>query len=396
MATKSMNRFGLFDNQNDIKETKMIRAICIAVMLLLPGLATAQKSPSTIDFCLAKDDKWNGEKHREQISEYGFDCAVVYWKLSSADNRADPYSWVHAQYQDKNVPVVMTLIIDHGQSTVGTSEGTDVAGGVPGLLYQVISGFFDEDLRALAQAIKKDGRPVTIRPFHELDGDWYPWGMYEKPPAVPALAENASTLERELFTVRKQLNAMTSNSPILAVGAMAHVIRLFEVEQVENVSWEVNFNRRDGKGAVLGDAEYLIPQLEAIGVDAFSVSTYNRCGSNNKYTEQLSFADEFMPIYERLVALTDKPIRVAETSTTDFCAPKADWFKQMATDLKYLFPKVDMVTLLFGVVKVGKASNDVEIDWSCGGDQECIDALKNLLSDNAVQSSIRPHVRPEQ
>ena len=377
----------------------MLKTLMMLLGLMLALPVSAQQAARDIDFCLAKhegdvpENSLSGPEHRALMDEYGFNCATVYWKLTSDANRANPYAWVRDQYLNNDIPVVMTLIIDDGTSTIGTSEGTDVSSGVPGLLYRVIRGDFDADLLELARAIKQNGQPITIRPLHEIDGGWYPWGMYAAPETIREPA-NSFALEREVYQLRRFTNEMTTNSPTLALNALAHVIRLFEVEGVDQVEWEVNFNRRDGKGQVLAEAEYLIPHMDAIGIDAYSISSYNRCGSSADYPEQRSFADEFAPIYERITSLTDKPIRVAEVSTTDFCAPKAQWFEQMFNDLATRFTRVDMVTILFGVVPIGRPSNTLEIDWSCGDDQNCIDGLKRLLNYPSSRELLRPQQRP--
>ncbi|ROO83667.1 glycosyl hydrolase family 26 [Actinocorallia herbida] len=40
----------------------------------------------------------------------------------------------------------------------------------------VAAGQEDEYIRALAQSIKTANVPIVFSPFHEMNGDWYPWG----------------------------------------------------------------------------------------------------------------------------------------------------------------------------------------------------------------------------
>jgi hypothetical protein len=296
-------------------------------------------------FFLAKDNEWNSSEHRERMAELGIPAATVYYKLTSEDNRKNPYAWIRDNYLDNSHPTVVTLIIDNGSSTVGTSEGTDVSAGVPGLLQQVLRGDFDDDLKALAKVIAKDGRPVVIRPFHEANGGWYPWGMYAQ-----------------------------GNSPEQLVLALQHVVNIFEKVQADNVSFEMNLNRRGGDD-VLEEAYRYIPFINKL-VDAYSISTYNRCGTSKRYEDELSFSKEFAPVYERLSEMTSHPINLAEVSTSGECAPKMPWFEEMLTDIDERFPRVESITFFFGTVPVGKASNDVEINWGVSGNEA---AFKELL-----------------
>jgi hypothetical protein len=318
-------------------------------------LATAGVASADVSLGLAKDDAWNSGDHIARMESHGLtDHAVVYYALTSDANLANPYDWVRDNYVNAGIQTIMTLIIDDrsvpGTTTVGTSEGTDVSAGVPGLLQRVIDGEFDDALQALAVRIRDNGRPLTIRPFHELDGSWYQWGIYAD-----------------------------GNSRGLAIAAVAHLVRLFDRVGAENVRWEINFNRRDGQtpGQVLGEAEYLLPRLNEL-VDQYSVSTYNRCGTAPWYGEERSFADDFRPIYERIAALSELPINVAEVSTSGLCGPRVPWFEQMLDELDQ-FPQLEMVTFFFGTVPVGRASNDVPIYWGFDEEPEFLPEFRSLI-----------------
>lgn len=337
--------------------TSLIAGICLA----LPALSHAE-----VSLGLAKDSAWSSSEHIARMRAYGLsDHATVYYKLMSEANRANPYDWVRDNYLDAGIPTILTLIIDDGvSSTVGTSEGTDVSAGVPGLLEQVGRGDFDEAVIELATEIKEDGREITLRPFHEIDGGWYEWGIYAE-----------------------------GNSAELAVLAVAHVIDVFDQVGTDNVSWEINFNRRDGRSEILGDAEFLLPRLNEL-VDAYSVSTYNRCGTSARYDEERSFAADFGPIYDRIAALSELPINVAEVSTSGLCAPKVPWFEEMLVDLDQRFPQTQEVTFFFGIVPVGKASNVVPIYWGFDQSFEGLEQFNQLVTARRPAESEEAQVVP--
>lgn len=336
-------------------------------------LATAGVASADVSLGLAKDNAWNSGEHIARMESHGLtDHGTIYYTLMSAENRANPFDWVRLNYLDADIPLVMTLIIDDRSdpsvTTIGTSEGTDVSAGVPGLLERVVSGEFDPAMQELAAEIAEDGRPIVIRPFHEIDGGWYQWGMYA-----------------------------SGNSCDLAAQAVNHVIDVFDAAGADNASWEINVNRRDGRQRVFGAAECFIPQVED-RIDAWSVSTYDRCGTSDNYPDARSFADDFRPIYDRLAALSRHPINVAEVSTSGLCGPgRIKWFEEMLEDLEQ-FPRTEMVTFFFGVVPVGRASNDVPIYWGFDQQPELIPTFRDLIvgeQEAAVIERPVPRVIPE-
>ncbi|MCA9362289.1 hypothetical protein KC906_02850, partial [Candidatus Kaiserbacteria bacterium] len=298
---------------------RMWYALLVAAMLHV-GVAQSAVTQA----CLAKDAEWDAAMHTARMRELGITCATVYYSLMSKDNRKHPYEWVRKHYLDAGYRVVLVLKLDAGNST---TESRSV-----GNLQAVVGGYYDTALDELIARIKRDGRPIVVRPFHEIDGDWHPWGMYT-----------------------------SGNSPQLAVAAVEHIAARFRDANAP-VMIEINFNRRDGKGKVLGDAEYYIPRFNEF-VDAYSISTYNRCGTAKRYTTEQSFATEFKPAYDRLLGLTTKPINVAETSTSGLCGARLPWFRELFRTIDSSFTQVESVTFVFGTVPVGAVSNDRPIQW---------------------------------
>lgn len=314
-----------------MEETMMNKLLLIPVSCAALLYGVVAQAEREVQFCLAKSDPWTSAQHRQMMIEHGVSCATVYYSLMSPDNRRDPLSWVTSTYLDANLEVVLVLQF----SSSGDSS--------PGLLGRVARGDFDAELQKLIEAIKRANKHVVVRPFHEIDGGWYPWGIYAK-----------------------------GNSVEAAVAAVQHVSRMFR-EVNAPVSIDINLNRRDGKGKVLGAAEQLIPQIDQ-WVDTYSISTYNRCDTAPNYRpksgsgETLAdynrpFGEEFAPVYAKLKAFTDKPVNVAETSTSGRCAARIPWFKEMLESVDAQFPDTHTVTFVFGDVAAGKAANDVPIQW---------------------------------
>lgn len=320
----------------------MIKLIWVALTAIGILLNSFDSEARSLNFYLAKDKNWNSQEHISLMKEYGIPGATVYYNLLSTENRQNHFVWVRDNYLDRGYKVILALKFE------GEKKQTNHLG----LLQQVIDGDFDDEIDKLIVEIIRAGKPIVIRPFHELDGSWHPWGIYAK-----------------------------GNSPELAVAAVRHVVNKFsEVRKKGLVTIEINFNRRDGKGKVLGEAEKYIPEIAKM-VDAFSISTYNRCGTSPNYRPSkdsnrtlsdfdFSFSDEFRPVYKKLSKFTKKPINVAETSTSGLCGGRISWFSEMLLDIKKEFPKVESVTFFFGNVAPGEVSNDVPIQWGFNSEKQ--------------------------
>lgn len=288
--------------------------LCFSILCTIGAPVSAAERQVSLG--LAKT--WDSSEFKDLMADLGLTGhATVYYNLTNEQNLGDPYGWVKSNYLDEGYAVVLVLKIDDGK---------------PNLLRRIIAGQFDGELGRLIQVMNDDGRQVVLRPFHEMDASWHSWGMYAK-----------------------------GNTPELAAKAFVHVAKMFR-ESNAPVLIEANFNRRDGKGQVLGDDESYLPLLDP-WVNMYSISTYDRCGTVATSTKPHSFADEFAPAYDKLVAFTKKPINIAEVSTSGKCQARLPWFAAMLKDIDNRFTQVGMVTFFFGEVAQGEASNDVPIQW---------------------------------
>ncbi|MEY3784526.1 MAG: hypothetical protein RLZZ230_848 [Candidatus Parcubacteria bacterium] len=304
---------------------KKLWLVCCFCVLYSSGVWAQDKH--YVKSCLAKDSAWSADEHILRMKKLGINCATVYYNLMSYENRHKPYQWVKQKYLDSGYDVILVLKFDEIKSVTG------------GVLQQIIDGNFDKDLHKLISEIVSADKPIVVRPLHEIDASWHPWGMYAK-----------------------------GNSQELAVKAVEHIVTLFRQANAP-VKIDINFNRKDGRGKVLGEAEQYMPQLNKL-VDSFSVSTYNRCKTAPNYPSERSFAEDFRPVYQRLQSFTQKPINVAETSTSGLCGSRIPWFEKLFSTLDTEFAQVESVTFFFGDKPVGTASNTVPIHWGLDSDEE--------------------------
>ncbi len=322
-----------------------MRIFNLAALALLVSFG-AQASGEKPQACLAKDQGLTAAEHRSVMSKYGINCAKVYYSLLAEDNLKDPYSWIKREYLDYDIDVTMVLIIN-------PREGE---GNLPEL---ITSGKYDDKIRILAKKVKQSGKQIKLNHMHELDGSWYPWQFYYK-----------------------------DNSLEESLNAYIHIAEIFrEVEAP--VIMEVNLNRRDGKSnSPLGEAEKYLGILDP-HVDAYAISTYNRCGLNQNYAEERSFAEEFRPAYERLSGFTEKPINIAEVSTSGLCSDgrKIPWFEAMYISIAEEFSRVEEITFFFGQLKPGQSGSAVNVDWGIVLDEER-EMFRSLVTENTSSSAV--------
>lgn len=193
-------------------------------------------------------------------------------------------------------------------------------------LKQIAAGAYDGYLTNLANAIKADGRTVWLRPLHEFNGDWYNWGTL-----------------------------YAGNTIADFVPAWKHVVQLFRDNDVP-VQFQLNYNANNGKNDKTPFSAFY-PGDE--WVDMVVITCYNRADTDQYPRPWRSFAENFEAPYNQVVALTSKPIGVAETSSTSYSGNKSQWILDTFNSIAYNYPRVEQVTWFL----VNKTVNGYVRDW---------------------------------
>lgn len=202
-------------------------------------------------------------------------------------------------------------------------------------LKQIAAGYYDSYLIALAKAIKNDGRTIWLRPLHEFNGDWYNWGTL-----------------------------YIGNTIADFIPAWRHVVQVFR-DQGAPVKFQLNYNRSNGKDNPTAFSAFY-PGDE--WVDMVLVTCYNRAGTDqwSPPSSWREFRDVFKTPYDKICALTSKPIGLAETSSTTYGGDKVQWilnaFKAFAND----FPRLSQVTWLLK----NKTVNGILRNWDLNSEAE--------------------------
>jgi hypothetical protein len=199
-------------------------------------------------------------------------------------------------------------------------------------LAQIAAGDFDQYLHEAAATARSWGSPLMVRFAHEMNGDWYPW--------------SASGVSPETY-----------------VAAWQHIVTIFRSDGASNVSWvwspyvEVR-GRYPMEPYFPGDA-----WVDYVGLDG-----YNWGAPKGRWQ---SLEAVFSDSYAVAAMLSDRPMILAETASSESGGNKAVWIRTgfMAT-IPVLFPRVE------AVVWFDRARED---DWRIDSSPSSLDAYRAVV-----------------
>lgn len=202
----------------------------------------------------------------------------------------------------------MDTIRNHGSIPLVTWEPWLYTNGVTQpqySLHTIITGNFDAYITKWALDSKAWGHPYFLRFAHEMNGNYYPWS--------------------------EQVNG---NKPGEYVQAWKHVHDIFTKNNVTNVTWVWSPNISYSGSNPLqplypGDA-----YVDWIGMDGYN------WGTIQNHTWQ-SLTDVFQETYDEITTLSQKPLMIAETASTEQGGDKATWITEaFSPALMKNFPRV--------------------------------------------------------
>lgn len=205
-----------------------------------------------------------------------------------------------------------------------------------GGLDAINGGTKDAYLRNFADSAKAYGGEVWLRPFHEMNGNWYPWS-----------------------------GTATGNSPTELISAWRRVHQIFKERGATNVKfvWCVN------AGSVPNTTANQIANYwpgDAY-VDSVALDGYN-WGTSATWSAWQSFGQVFGATYNTVAGLTSKPMFVAETACAPEGGDKAAWIANMFTSISTNYTRIRGV-VWFEAQK--------ERDWRVLQNADTITAFRN-------------------
>jgi hypothetical protein len=197
---------------------------------------------------------------------------------------------------------------------------------------RIAAGDYDAYIESWAEGVRAFGRPVYLRPFPEMNGDWVGW----------------------------------NGDPEGLVAAWRRTAHLFELAGADNVRWVWSPNLTDSPRTAENRMEAYYPGSDV--VDVLALDGYN-WGTTRDWSAWRSFEEIFTEPYRRVTALGPQPLWLAEIGSTDQGGDKAAWVRDMLASTAF--------SRLEAIVWFDHVGNN---DWRIGHDPEVVAAFREGLA----------------
>ncbi|MEW5941897.1 MAG: glycosyl hydrolase, partial [Chloroflexota bacterium] len=252
--------------------------------------------------------------------------------LSAYENAAGKSAaWVyfsHNWYHGRAFPTsTATWIRDHGSVPyIRLMLRSDPNGGRADPVYslaRILSGVFDNDLKAWCDGARNFGTRLIVEYGTEVNGEWFPWngkwngggtGWRYGDPSQPNGPERFRDAYRKIITICRN-------------------------EGADNITWVFHVNDGDWPQVSWNRFENYYPGDSYI--DWIAVSSYGAQTPLDDYWP--IFRESMDAVYPRLAALSSKPIFVAEFGVTanNPLGSQSQWAQDALTDLTgFRWPRI--------------------------------------------------------
>ena len=195
-------------------------------------------------------------------------------------------------------------IVSHGSMPLITLGLNATANGGPAV---ITAGGEDAYLKSYAAAAKSFGHEVWLRPFHEMNGDWYPW------------------------------SGTGPGTPADVAAAWRHVKTIFNDAGASNVKfvWCPN-GESVPDTAANGIAEYWPGDayVDYLGIDAYNA------GTTRSWSRWQSIGEAMGPSYGIVTGLSTKPLLLGETSSVERGGDKAAWIADLFGSIRTKYTRI--------------------------------------------------------
>ncbi|MEK7394665.1 MAG: glycosyl hydrolase [Fibrobacterota bacterium] len=219
------------------------------------------------------------------------------------------------------------------------------------------SGKADAYITKFANDMKGYSHEVWLRPLHEANGgDWYSWAVG---------------------------NSSMANTDENVAQAFQHIVTLFKNAGVTNVKWVWTTN---GQNMTTGnptsfDGTYPGDDYcDYISIDAYNFGTFHTVAVDGWASTWQTFVQTIKPAYTALAGI-NKPIFVAEFSSSEKGGDKAKWYKDAFASLATTFPRI-FALMIFN-------NNDANGDWRVNTSAASLQAWKECVAQYASTSGVQ-------
>lgn len=198
-------------------------------------------------------------------------------------------------------------------------------------LSEVSAGYHDEYIHSWAKQLKQLGGPVMLRPLHEMNGTWYPWG-----------------------------GTVNGNTPAEYVEVWRRMHDIFEQEGATNVTWVWSVNAESVPNTAENAYSSYYPG-DAY-VDWTAISGFNWGTSDPKKSGWRTWDQDYTTPLAYLATL-GKPICLAEMASVEQGGNKAAWIRDAYTQIPK-HPQIKAVVYYDSLEERPANTQDWQIDSS--------------------------------
>lgn len=230
-----------------------------------------------LPYDLGDVDRWSTAVSSPQIVHW-------YQQWGSGDSRFRG-DWLREVADDGRVPMISW------EAWAKPESGYKLAEQEMGNMADIAAGRYDDYIDSWAVAAADYGQPILLRPFHEMNGYWYPWSV--------------------------GVNGNTNESYI---AGWRHVVDRFRAAGADNVRfvWSINTLANFDQGRNVAEAYPGDDYVDWVATSGFNWDDYASWAS--WVTPQWVFTDTY-----RLLQTFDKPVMFAEVGTGTNGGDEAAW-----------------------------------------------------------------------
>lgn len=201
----------------------------------------------------------------------------------------------------------------------------------------IAAGDHDAYLRTYLSAVATWGKRIYLRPMHEMNGGWYPWGY-----------------------------GVSGNTAGDLVAAFRRIVTIGRSVGASNVRWVWSpnvgqFDRVSYASIYPGD-DY----VDWLGLDGYN------WGTSQSWSGWQSITSVMQSSYDAITDLSSRPLMIGETASSEHGGDKAAWIRRaFLTDLPSAMPRIRAVVWF---------NEDKETDWRVNSSSSSLGAWREVTA----------------
>lgn len=216
----------------------------------------------------------------------------------------------------------------------------------------IVGGKGDAYIGKFARDLRRYGKEVWLRPLHEANGgDWYTWAVG---------------------------NSSLKNTNANVAEAYRHIVKIFRDSGATNVKWVWTTNAENASGGNPTTYAGTYPGddwVDNISIDGYNFGTFHTVENSGWASNWKTFAQVYTPAYTALAKI-DKPIFLAEFSSSELGGNKAQWYRDAFASLSTKFPRF-FALMIFSM-------NDANGDWRINTTDASLQAWRECVATYAT------------